>query len=73
MTVQEQVLDAIRQMSVADLMDLVRAISAEMETHGDTGAMTVADGAEAAGDSGATVSLRDLAPTGSRSSKPCGR
>ena len=58
--VQEQVLDAIRQMSVADLVDLVRAISAEMETHGATGAMTVADGAETAGDSGATVSLRDF-------------
>ena len=58
--VQEQVLDAIKQMSVADLVDLVRAISAEMAIHGDTGAMTVADGAEAAGDSGATVSLRDF-------------
>ena len=60
MPVQEQVLDAIKQMSVADLMDLVRAISAEMAIHGDTGAMRAADGAEAAGYSGATVSLRDF-------------
>ena len=59
-TVQEQVLDAIKQMSVADLVDLVRAISAEMAIHGDTGAMRAADGAEAAGDPGATVSLRDF-------------
>ena len=58
--VQEQVLDAIKQMRVADLVDLVRAISAEMEIHGDTGAMTAADGVEAASDSGATVSLRDF-------------
>ena len=35
MSVQEQVLDEIRRMSVADLLDLVRAIAAELETSGN--------------------------------------
>ena len=58
MTVQEQVLDAIRRMSVADLVDLVRAIATEPEVRqGDRPANT----GEAGTDQGGvpTVSLRD--------------
>ena len=41
MPVQEQVLDAIRRMSVADLVDLVRALEGELETS-DVRAVTTA-------------------------------
>ena len=54
MTVQEQVLDAIRRMSVADLVELVRALEGEMAGRG--GGATVDD----AGRSGVPISLRDL-------------
>ena len=53
MTAQEQVLDAIRRMSVADLVELVRALEGEMVGRGGA---TVDD----AGRSGVPISLRDL-------------
>ena len=58
MTVQEQVLDAIRLMSVADRVDLVRAIAAEPEVR-QGGRPTATD--EAGTDQGGvpTTSLRD--------------
>ena len=42
MPVQEQVLDAIRRMSVADLVDLVRALEGELETSDDAVMTTTA-------------------------------
>ena len=58
MAVQEQVLDAVRRMSVADLVDLVRAIAAEPEVcQGDSPANT----GETETDQGGApiISLRD--------------
>ena len=54
MSVQEEIMDAIRQMSVADLLDLVRALNEKMGGQ-DGGA-----GAETARRSGAGASLQDF-------------
>lgn len=52
MTANERVLDEIRRMSVADLVDLVRALESEIAHRADTTA--------AAATTGAGVSLRDF-------------
>lgn len=63
MTTQEEVLDAIRRMSVADLADLVRAIADDLETS-DRHAMTTGESEEGLVSAGrgydGGVSLRDL-------------
>ena len=54
MPAQEEIMDAIRHMSVADLLDLARALKEEMEGRGDSA------GAETARMSGAGLSLQDF-------------
>ena len=63
MPVKEQVLDEIRRMSVADLVDLVRATAAELGTSGNdvrATAASVPEPAEGSGASDLSISLSDF-------------
>ena len=60
MTVQEWVMDEIRRMSVADLVDLVRAISNEIGTPEGNAGATVQQTVRVAARTGGGVSLRGL-------------
>ena len=63
MPVQEAIMDAIRQMSVADLLDLVRALAVEVESpegHAVTDAGSATEPVEAGRRDAVAVSLRDF-------------
>ena len=63
MAIQEEVLDAIRQMSVADLLDLVRALAIELESpdgHGLTNAGSATEPVEVVQRDTVAVSLREF-------------